>query len=58
MNISVLVFVLIFLLVCCKERVIDVEWDNSFSTISVCRIETVFRNNMEKVGMNNEISTE
>lgn len=45
-------------MVCCNERIIDVERDNSFSTISVCRIVTVFINTMEKVGMKDEISTE
>jgi len=54
----VLVFVFIFLLACCKERITDVEWDNSFSTISVCRIVTVFINTMEKVGIKDEISRE
>jgi len=54
----VLAFVFIFLLVCCKERIIDLERDDSFSTISVCRIVTVFINTMEKVGMKDKITTE
>jgi chromatin segregation and condensation protein Rec8/ScpA/Scc1 (kleisin family) len=54
----VLVFVFIFLLVCCKEGITDMEQENSFSTISVCRIVNVFKNNKEKVGMKDEISTE
>jgi len=54
----VLVLVFIFLMVCCKERIIDVERANSFSTISVCRIVTIFINTMEKMGMKDEISTE
>ena len=53
-----LVLVFIFLTVCCKERIIDVERNNSFSTISVCRIVTIFINNVEKVGMKDEISKE